>query len=171
MRKINHFLQAFTKKDAWLTVALTIIALYIFGISALRIDVLYSLVSQLGIAGATSSVIALYIHPLDSFTYLNLSLFLLTGFLLGAQIVALRLYVAKRFFHPNQYVSIVGIISSLLGCLACCGSVLFVFILGIFGASTAALPFIGQEIAIAGVVLSAGALLYTIRKIDDPMVC
>lgn len=160
-----------TKKEAWVTIGSTMIILYILGITLLRIDVLHSLILQLGITTAISSILALYVHPLDSFTYFNLILFLINGALFGAQIVALRLYVAKRFFHPNQTVSMVGIAGSLLGCLACCGSVLFVFLLGILGVSTQTLPFLGQEIALAGLILTASALLYTIYKIDAPTVC
>lgn len=171
MQKTNVFLRAFTKKEAWYTVLATVVIFYIIGIIILRFEAIVSFFLNLNFSDALFSAVSLFLHPLDSFTYFTLSVFLGTAFLFGGQLVALRLYVQKRFFHTNQTASIAGITLSLFGCLACCGSVAIVFLLGILGLSLQSFPFGGQEIALVGFGLSIFALMYTIYKIDAPMVC
>lgn len=171
MQKVSLFLQSFRTLETWQTIIASTLIFYILAITLLRFDSIVSLVENLSLSQSTTSILAFYLNPLDSFTYFSLLIFLTTAILFGAQIVALRLYVEKRFFHKNQTVSLAGIISSLVGCLACCGSVLVAGLLGLLGTSVQSLPFAGQEISVFGLAISLGALIYTIHKIDVPMVC
>ncbi len=171
MRQASLFLKSFYKISTWKTVFITLFTFYILGITLLRFDVFISLFRNLGFTQALLPISSLYANPLDTFSPLSLVLFLATATLFGLHIVALRLYVTKRFYTKGQHFSLFGVISSLLGCLACCGSVLISTIAAILGVSLSSLPFNGEEIGFVGLIISLGALAYTIRKIDAPMTC
>lgn len=171
MRQASVFLDSLKKGSAWRTVFITIAIFYFLGVLILRIDSITSLFSNLGFVNGIWPVVSLFLHPFDTFSLFSLIIFLLTAKLFAFHIIALRLYTEKRFSTKNHQLSFLGVISSLLGCLACCGSVVIAGITGFIGISLGTLPFGGQEIGILGLILSLGALIYTVRKIDAPLVC
>ena len=171
MRQGLLFLYSLKKVSTWCTVGITITIFYILSVSVLRFDTIISLFSNVGFLKGFVPTLSLYVNPLDTFSIFNLAIFIVTAILFALNIIALRLYTTKRFYTKGQQVSLLGVISSLVGCLACCGSVLVAAITGFLGVSLSSLPYGGQEIGLLGLVLSFGALVYTVRKIDAPLVC
>lgn len=171
MKQASLFLKSFYKVSTWKTVLLTLCFFYFLGISLLRFDVLISLFQNLDFLQAVVPILSIFTNPLDTFSPLGLTLFLLTALLFAFHIVALRLYVTKRLYTKSNHISLFGVLSSLLGCLACCGSVLFATLTAILGVSLSSLPFRGEEISFVGLCISLGALIYTVRKIDAPLTC
>ncbi len=171
MLKINLFLKEFLKRQSWVTIGITLLVFYAIGIIALRFATIVSLLEQFPLSESAKLVALVFVRPLDAFTLGNFVLFLVSGFLFGSQIVALRLYVKKRFFNSHHSLGFVGMLGTLFGCLACCGSIIVVTFIGALGVSLGTLPFNGQEIAFVGIAVSLLALLYTVKKIDDPLVC
>lgn len=171
MKQVSIFLKSFYRISTWKTIFITLFTFYFLGVTLLRFDVLISLFKNLGFTQAIFPISSLYANPLDTFSPLSLVLFLSTATLFGLHIVALRLYVTKRFYTKGQHFSLFGVMSSLLGCLACCGSVLISTITAILGVSLSHLPFNGEEIGFVGLIISLGALTYTVGKIDAPMTC
>lgn len=171
MRQGLLFLNSLKQGSAWWTISITVIFFYILGVAILRFDTINSLFSNLGFLNGFPLVFSLYTHPLDTFSLFSLTTFLVTALLFGLHIVALRLYTIKRFYTKGHHISLLGIISSLIGCLACCGSVLVAAMTAFVGVSLSSFPLGGQEIGIFGLLLSLAALVYTVRKIDAPLVC
>lgn len=171
MKQASLFFKSFYKISTWKTMLITLFIFYILGVTLLRFDVLISLFRNLGFIQAIFPVSSLYTNPLDTFSPIGLILFLSTAMLFALHIVALRLYVTKRFYTKGQHISFFGVMSSLLGCLACCGSVLISTITAILGVSLGSLPFNGEEMGFVGLIISLGALAYTVHKIDAPMTC
>jgi len=171
MRQGLLFLNSFKKSSTWWTIFLTVTFFYILSVLVLRFDTIISLFSNLGFWSGFWSVFSLYTQPLDTFSIFSLITFLVTATLFALHIIALRLYTKKRFYTKGQHLSLLGIISSLVGCLACCGSVLIAATTAFVGVSLNWLPFGGQEIGFFGLILSLGALAYTVRKIDAPLAC
>lgn len=171
MRQATVFLNSLKRSASWKTVFITVLFFYLFGIVLLRFDSIFSLFSNLGFLSGFLPVLSLFFHPLDTFSLFNFVVFLLTVILFGLQIIALRLYTEKRFSSKNHRISFLGVVGSLLGCLACCGSVVIAGITSFIGISLNTLPLGGQEIALFGLFISFFALVYTVRKIDAPLVC
>lgn len=171
MKQASLFLKSLYKFSTWKTIIVTLFIFYVLGVTLLRFDVLISLFGNLGLVQAILPISSIYTNPLDTFSPLGLTLFLSTSVLFALHIVALRLYVTKRFYTKGHRISLFGVMSSLLGCLACCGSVLIATITALLGISLSSLPFNGEEIGFAGLLISFGALVYTVRKIDAPMTC
>lgn len=171
MKQASLFLNSFKKMSTWWTIVVTIVYFYIFSVTIFRLDTIISLFSNLGFLKGVGPVLSLYINPLDTFSLFSLVTFLVTAKLFALNIVALRLYTIKRFYTKGHQVSFVGVISSLVGCLACCGSVLIATGMAFIGVSLSSLPLGGQEIGFLGLILSFGALVYTVKKIDAPIVC
>lgn len=171
MRQTLLFWGSLKEVATWWTVFLTIIIFYFLGVSVLRFDTINSLFSNLGFFGSLSPIFSLYIHPLDIFSVFSLVIFLITAKLFALHIVALRLYTTKRFYTKGQHVSLLGVFGSLLGCLACCGSILVATITTFVGISLSSFPLEGKEFGLVGLALSLTALIYTIHKIDAPLTC
>lgn len=171
MRQTLLFLGSLKEMSTWRTVFFTIIIFYFLGVSILRSDTILSLFSNLGFVQGVLPVFSIYLHPLNVFSLFSFVMFLATSLIFAFHIVVLRLYTIKRFYTKGQHVSLFGVVSSLVGCLACCGSLLIATAAAFVGVSLSSLPLGGEEIGLVGLTLSFGALIYSIRKIDAPLVC
>lgn len=171
MRQASLFFGSLMKVATWRTIILTIAIFYSLGVTILRFDVILSLVSNLGLLKALVPVFSLYTTPFDTFSLFSFITFLVTATLFAFHIVALRLYTTKRFYAKGHHVSLFGVLSSLVGCLACCGSILIATMTAFIGVSLNSFPLGGEEIGLFGLLISFGALVYTIHKIDAPLTC
>jgi hypothetical protein len=71
-------------------------------------------------------------------------------------------------------VSLLGVATSLLGVgCASCGSVVLTSLIGLSSASTVLgiLPFRGQEFGFLGIAILLMAIIYTMKKINQPFLC
>lgn len=171
MRQALLFWGSLKEISTWRTVFLSIIVFYFLGVSVLRFDTILSLFLNLGFFGSLSPIFSLYTHPLNIFSVFSLVTFLITAKLFALHIVVLRLYTTKRFYTKGQHVSLLGVFGSLVGCLACCGSILVATVTTFIGVSLSSLPLGGKEISLVGLTLSLSALIYSIHKIDAPLTC
>ncbi len=165
------FVKEFKKIQTWTTVLSVLSLFYIVGVFILKYNTVLSIISNFSFLQSIKLILTLYVHPLDTFSILTFTTFIVTAALFALQVVALRLYVSKRFFNSVHVVSLGAVITSLIGCLACCGSILIAGMFSFFGASVGFLPFSGKEISIFAILLSSTALIYTVYKIGSPLVC
>lgn len=98
------------------------------------------------------------------------------GVLLGVYLVLFIAYL-KKAHTPRMAVSSLGFFGFIAGLFgvgcAACGVVVFSSLLGFVGgaATLAALPFMGEELVVVGVVLLLISNWYLLKKLTDPLVC
>ena len=95
--------------------------------------------------------------------------------LAGIQVSLLVFYLKQTArIQQTMGMSTLGIATSMLGVgCASCGSVVLTSLIG-FGSATAVLgflPFRGLEFGVLGIGILLAAIYFTIKKINDPLVC
>jgi len=110
-----------------------------------------------------------------NFTTLSRNLTVVSAVLTGIQLSLLVYYLRRSArIQTEMGVSMAGIVTSLFGVgCASCGSVLLTSLLG-FGSATTLigiLPFRGQEFGFIGIGILLLAIIYTMKKINEPFVC
>jgi len=108
----------------------------------------------------------------DSFPVVALILLLVTACIVGLQFAIVRMYAKDKLQVPQNKLTFVGVGSVLLGCMACCGSIVFALLSGFIGVSIqAVMPFGGAEFSSVGLAVTLLALFLTIRAYHKPSVC
>jgi hypothetical protein len=131
--------------------------------------------STMTIGQKTNLLVALFGSLKTNFTFLSLVITLFTAVLSGIQVSLLTHYL-RESFKINQALgtSTLGFVSSMLGIgCASCGSVAITSFLGL-GASASVLIFLplkGQEFGFIGIILLLVSILYTAKKINQPITC
>lgn len=116
--------------------------------------------------------ISYFISFQDSFSVENLSILLITACIVGLQFAVVRMYAKDKLQVPQNKLSFVGVGSVLLGCMACCGSIVFALLSGFIGVSIqAVMPFGGAEFSFVGLAITLLALFLTIWAYHKPSVC
>ena len=110
-----------------------------------------------------------------NFTLLSQTLTVVSSVLTGIQSSLLIYYLRRSIkIQTEMGVSVAGITTSLFGVgCASCGSVLLTSLIG-FGSATTLigiLPFRGQEFGFVGIGILLLAIAYTMKKINQPLVC
>lgn len=165
------FLNEYKKIQTWKTFLLTPIVFYLVSVSIIQSQTILSLLTNFTFFHAVKLIFYIYINPLDSFSLFNLFLFLVTTLLFTTNLIALKLYASRSFFSSSNVISFSAVVGALFGCLACCGSLVVVFILGFFGVGLSSLPFLGREIGVIALFIVIGSFVYTVSKIQAPIVC
>lgn len=168
---LQLFLREFKKAHTWKTFLLIPITFYFLSVSILQYQTILSLTTNFTLFKSVTLISYIYISPLNTFSLFNLAIFTITTTLFASNLIALKLYVSKSFLFSSHVVSFTAVVSSLLGCLACCGSLLISILLGLFGVTLSSFPLLGQEVAILALFLAGASFAYTIFKIQSPMVC
>lgn len=171
MPGLRLFFREFKKPHTWKTFLLIPITFYFLSVSLLQYQTILSLITNFTLFESITLISYIYTSPFNTFSLFNLSIFTITTILFASNFIALKLYVSKNFLCSSHVVSFTAVVSSLLGCLACCGSLLISILLGLFGVTLGSFPLFGQEIAILALVLAGTSFTYTILKIQSPMVC
>lgn len=110
-----------------------------------------------------------------NFTKLSKAVTLATAILAGIQVSLSVFYIKQTAkLQHSMGMSFLGITTSMLGVgCASCGSVVLTSLVG-FGATTTVLgflPFRGKEFGFLGIGILLVAIYFTIKKINDPLVC
>jgi hypothetical protein len=110
-----------------------------------------------------------------NFSPLSRTITFISAGLAGVQVSLLAYYIRQTAkLQQSMGMSAVGVATSLLGVgCASCGSVVLTSLIG-FGATTAVLgflPFRGQEFGFLGIGILLFAINFTMKKINDPLVC
>lgn len=110
-----------------------------------------------------------------NFTPVSRLVTFVTAVFAGVQVSLLVFYVRQTAkLQQSMGMSAVGVATSMLGVgCASCGSVVLTSLIG-FGATTAVLgflPFRGQEFGFLGIGILLFAIHFTMKKINDPLVC
>lgn len=110
-----------------------------------------------------------------NFSVLSQFLTITSSVLTGIQASLLIFYIRRAAaFQQSVGMSFAGIVASMLGVgCASCGSVLLTSLVG-FGSTTVVLGFLplkGQEFGFLGIGILLLAINYTMKKINDPLVC
>jgi hypothetical protein len=107
-----------------------------------------------------------------TFSYQSFFIMLITACVVGLQFSLVRLYAKDKLYLAHNKLNIVGIIATLLGCLACCGSIIFSIISSLIGISIqSVLPFAGIEFSYLGLLIACLACFVTLRRYHRPQVC
>ncbi len=110
-----------------------------------------------------------------NFTPLSRSVTVITALLTGIQTSLLVYYLRQTALIQREMgVSLLGITTSFLGIgCASCGSVVLTSIIGLGSASTVLgfLPLRGQEFGFLGIGILLLAIMYTMKKINQPYLC
>lgn len=118
------------------------------------------------------ALISFFTSILDTFSYQSLIIMMITACIVGLQFSLVRLYAQDKLYLAQNKLNMVGIASTLLGCLACCGSIIFSVISGLIGVSLQGLlPFAGIEFSYLGLLIACIACLITLRKYHLPQTC
>jgi hypothetical protein len=110
-----------------------------------------------------------------NFTALSRAVTFVSAGLAGVQVSLLGYYTRQTAkLQRSMGMSTLGVATSLLGVgCASCGSVVLTSLIG-FGTATAVLgflPFRGQEFGFLGIGVLLFAIHFTMKKINDPLVC
>ncbi len=100
---------------------------------------------------------------------------LILSLLFGVNMSLVVYYLNQRIhLQKSAGLSVGGIFSGLIGIgCASCGSFIFTSIFGMSASAVflARLPFQGQEFAFLGIAILAFAIVATIKKIKEPLIC
>ena len=110
-----------------------------------------------------------------NFTPLSRLVTFVTAAFAGVQLSLLIFYIRQTAkLQQSMGMSALGVATSMLGVgCASCGSVVLTSLIG-FGATTTVLgvlPFRGQEFGFLGIGILLFAIHFTMKKINDPLVC
>lgn len=110
-----------------------------------------------------------------NFTAFSRSVTIISAGIAGVQVSLLGYYMRQTAkVQRSMGMSTLGLATSLLGIgCASCGSVILTSLIGL-GATTAVLgflPFSGQEFGFFGIGILLFAIHFTMKKINDPLVC
>lgn len=110
-----------------------------------------------------------------NFTPLSRSITIISALLAGAQ-VSLLVYFISRSVQAKKEAgtSVLGLVFGILGVgCASCGSVLLTSLIGLGTATTimGTLPLRGQELGLLGIGMLGVSLAFTVKKINDPLIC
>jgi hypothetical protein len=110
-----------------------------------------------------------------NFSPLSRTVTIVSATLAGIQTSLLIYYLRQTIMvHREMGVSLLGVATSLLGVgCASCGSVVLTSLIGLSSASTVLgiLPFRGQEFGFLGIAILLMAITYTMKKINQPLLC
>lgn len=169
----NVFLSLFKQRQTYLYTAVTLFSFYIFFITMIQIKGIYSiLVLDLAFLEKVKVFLSFYFSPFDTFSTESFILFILSTTLLGMQFSLMRLYAQRMTLNKNTSLSFAGVVSTLLGCLACCGSFVFAALTTLFGVSVQSLfPFQGREFGYIGLCIALLSFFFMVRTYTKPQVC
>ncbi len=126
---------------------------------------------------AISIMLGLFLSIGTNFTVVSASYTVLIAVLFGTNVALLTYYVSKRngtIQGKGSALGVGGVVSGIfgIGCAAC-GSFILTSVLALIGAGgiITLLPFGGEEFGILGVALIGYATYWTIKKIEEPLVC
>ncbi len=110
-----------------------------------------------------------------NFSPLSRTVTIISATLTGIQTSLLIYYLRQTIMVQREMgVSLLGVATSLLGVgCASCGSVVLTSLIGLSSASTVLgiLPFRGQEFGFLGIAILLMAIIYTMKKINQPFLC
>lgn len=110
-----------------------------------------------------------------NFSPLSRTVTIISATLAGIQTSLLIYYLRQTMMIQREMgISFLGVATSLLGVgCASCGSVVLTSFIGLSSASTVLgiLPFRGQEFGFLGIAILLAAIIFTVRKIDQPYQC
>lgn len=119
-----------------------------------------------------SALTSFFTSILDTFSYQSLGIMLMTACIVGLQFSLVRLYAKNRLYLAQNKLNVVGIGATFLGCMACCGSIVFSIISSVVGVSLQGLlPFGGIEFSYIGLLIASVACFVTLRKYHRPQTC
>jgi hypothetical protein len=110
-----------------------------------------------------------------NFSPLSRTVTIISATLTGIQTSLIIYYLRQTIMVQREMgVSLLGVATSLLGVgCASCGSVVLTSLIGLSSASTVLgiLPFRGQEFGFLGIAILLMAIIYTMKKINQPFLC
>lgn len=119
-----------------------------------------------------SATISFFTSTLDTFSYQSFLVLVITSCVVGVQFALVRLYAKDRLYLAQNKLNIVGIMATLLGCLACCGSIVFSIISSLIGVSLQGiLPFAGAEFSYIGLLIACIGCYMALRAYHRPTIC
>ena len=126
---------------------------------------------------AVGVIFGLFLSIGTNFTIVSASYTIIIAILFGINIALLIYYVRMRrgaFKSGGAATGIVGLVSGVfgIGC-ASCGTFILTSVLALVGGAgiLSFLPLGGEEFGILGVVLIGYATYWTVKKIEEPIVC
>ncbi len=126
---------------------------------------------------AVNVMLSLFLSISTNFTLFSATYTIVIAVLFGLNIALLSYYIKTRksdFNARSGVYSAGGLMAGVfgIGCAAC-GTFILSSVLAIFGMAgiISFLPFQGGEFGIIGVLLIGYATYWTIKKIDEPLVC
>ena len=162
-----------TQPKTYLYVLTTCITLFAFFVTVIQFsNIVNVLALDIGFGQKMQAFFSFYISPFDTFSEESLVLFILSTVVLGFQFSLMRMYAQRMVITKNTSLSFVGVLSVLLGCLACCSSIVFASSAAVLGVTAQTfLPMQGKEFGYIGLGIAVLSFLFTLLKYTKPQTC